>query len=535
MADKKLILVIVAEQGYFHRLSDRNSFPIENDILFSAISDTYLPLLNMLSSLESENIPVKLSIVLSSSITTLLSDPQIQQQYIDFLDRRIALGNEEIERNKDDPEILGQVKYCLTKYMKDKLDFTEVFSQDLVAKFKYFASKDILEIIPTAATYAYLPHYSDMTEILNAQVETGIRTNRRHFDDAGEGFFLPYMGWESNLDKILRSYGVNYTILDAKSVLFSKTIPDRGVFAPCRTQNSLVVFARDNESTNEINGEQGFIRNEAYRSQLKDIGYELENSRLETFLGNTSARIQTGYKYWANDGEEEDESEDSNSVYNIEAAKKQAQLDAEAFYKTKCEKLAKAKAYLEDEDPLLLCTIPAELLGQSWHEGMMWLENLIRLVAAEGVLELSHCSEHLEEQYSLPKISPYPCASEGFGYAENLLDNQNSWMLRYVRKASERMVDIAERFPSETGLKERLLNLGAREVLLAQSSDWPRMVQDGLLPDYAVEEFKKNILSFTTVFDSLASNTVSTEWLTGLEKEHAIFPWINYRIFSRKK
>ena len=135
----------------------------------------------------------------------------------------------------------------------------------------------------------------------------------------------------------------------------------------------------------------------------------------------------------------------------------------------------------------------------------------------------------------MKKISVYPCAASGTGYAEDLLDGSNSWMIRYIRKASERMIDLTERFPSETGLKSRLLNLGARELLLAQSSDWSKMIQEGKLPDYARTEFKKSILSFSKVFDSLASNTVSTEWLINMEKEHPIFPWMSYRIFSRKK
>ena len=49
------------------------------------------------------------------------------------------------------------------------------------------------------------------------------------------------------------------------------------------------------------------------------------------------------------------------------------------------------------------------------------------------------------------------------------------------------------------------------------------------------ELFKDEILSFTRVFDSLASNTVSTEWLTSCERKNTIFPWLNYRIFSKKK
>ena len=46
---------------------------------------------------------------------------------------------------------------------------------------------------------------------------------------------------------------------------------------------------------------------------------------------------------------------------------------------------------------------------------------------------------------------------------------------------------------------------------------------------------KEAIESFMIVFDALGSNTVSTEWLTKLEREHAIFPWMNFRMFSRKK
>ncbi|MBQ7882343.1 MAG: DUF1957 domain-containing protein [Treponema sp.] len=137
-------------------------------------------------------------------------------------------------------------------------------------------------------------------------------------------------------------------------------------------------------------------------------------------------------------------------------------------------------------------------------------------------------------QFKLPKITPYVSANSGTGYGEDLLDSSNSWMIRYTRKMGERMVDLAERFPSDTGLKARLLNLGAKELMLAQSAEWPKMIHDGNFPEYVEDYFKSCVLAFTAVFDSLGSNTVSTEWLTSLEKKHCLFPWMNYRIFSKK-
>ena len=108
-------------------------------------------------------------------------------------------------------------------------------------------------------------------------------------------------------------------------------------------------------------------------------------------------------------------------------------------------------------------------------------------------------------------------------------------MIRYIQKATARMIDLAERFPTDSGLKQRLLNLGAKEVLLCQSSAWPKMIKDGVYPQFAEEEFKKTVLAFSQVFDSLGCSTVSTEWLTTIEKEHSIFQWLNYRVFSPKK
>ena len=71
--------------------------------------------------------------------------------------------------------------------------------------------------------------------------------------------------------------------------------------------------------------------------------------------------------------------------------------------------------------------------------------------------------------------------------------------------------------------------------MLAQSCGWAKMIHNNDFPEYARMRFNRSINDFTAVFDALGSNTVSTEWLTKLENEHQIFPWMNYRIFNRKR
>jgi 1,4-alpha-glucan branching enzyme len=99
----------------------------------------------------------------------------------------------------------------------------------------------------------------------------------------------------------------------------------------------------------------------------------------------------------------------------------------------------------------------------------------------------------------------------------------------------ERMVELAERFPDESGLRERVLNQAAREVLLAQASDWPFLLRAGKSGSFARKQIEDAVTNFNRIYEMLCANTVGTEWLTRLEKRNNIFPTINYRVFRHKR
>lgn len=534
MGKKNLIISIIAEQGFIRNIGEDGAHSEENEILFNAISETYIPLLNLINKFEEEKLPVKFAMVLSPQLCALLDDAQLQQKYIEYLEGKIALAEKEVARNKNKEELKNLSQEYLEKARQTLFDYTSTYGQKLVSAFHKAAKKGLIELTATSATYSYLPHYADLTEALNAQIETGLLSQRYYFGEVSEGFYLPHLGYANGLDKVLRSYGINYTIVEAKSFLFSNDRPVNGIFTPMRTDNSLVLFARDPDTPEDITGDEGYALNPIYRCQSRDIGYQLPLEDLEPMVGKENSRIATGLKYWTNEAEDDVDS-DEGPYYDSHTATEQAKKDALDFYQKKEAKLLKAAELVKGQDVDLVLTIPAEILGQSWYEGMTFLEEVLRLTVMGGKLELAFCKDLISEQFSLSKFTPYPCSAAGEGYGEDLLDDSNKWMFRYIRKATERMIDLTERFPAETGLKERLLNLGTKEVLLAQSSDWPLMLAHQQLPDFAEQMFTKNIISFTNVFDALASNTVSTEWLTNLEKEHSLFPWINYKIFSRKK
>ena len=64
------------------------------------------------------------------------------------------------------------------------------------------------------------------------------------------------------------------------------------------------------------------------------------------------------------------------------------------------------------------------------------------------------------------------------------------------------MIDLAERFPSDSGLKNRLLNLGAQELLLSLSSKLADYIDESTFLEFAERRFKESIFAFVRLCSS---------------------------------
>ena len=527
--NKNLVFIIKANQEFI-RHSKKEIVEVEAELnsLFESVSHTYIPLLNMLERFEAEGIKAKIGLVLPPVLCALLDNPEIQNMYSLWLDNRIALGEKELKRAKKNPEILKNVERIIAENKQIKKDFQEKYSKKLIEKFVEYHRKDYIELIATCGTDIFMPHYSDMPEVLSAQIEVGLQAYRKSFGETPEGFWIPELGYTPEVENIIKAYGYSYTVVDSRSILLSKTLPSKGIFYPMRTENSLAVFSNNPFFNDELFGEDGFADNEVYCNVNHDIGFDLSMDELSPVVKKGECRLSTGFCYW-------NKSFDEKSIYDSEKAFEQAKLDAESFLKTNSELLTKAGDEIKDTDFVcLVCTVDAEKLRVDWAEGLYWLEQVIR-GSSEYSLNVTTCNQMTQKPFTYEKVVPYYSSAAGTGYGENLLSSKNCWMMRYIKKACERMIDLSDRFPNDTGLKTRLLNLGAKELIIAQSSGLAKMIENDDFPEFAKNRFMDSIKAFTSVFDSLGSNTVSTEWLTTLEIYDDIFPWLNYRIFSKKK
>jgi len=499
----------------------------EEGRFFESVSETFLPLLEVLDRLDNDHVPFRIALAISPILCYMLCDEYLQKKYLYYIDKQIEFGKQELERTAGNSEINKLVQNYHNIILDRRIAYTEKYEKNILKAFDYYRRKGKIEILASCATHSFIPFIGHNNESLQAQMEIPASIYRRHFGGTPQGFWLPALGWSSAMEPYLRAYNFSYTIVDTHGLLFGNPEPKKGVFYPAKTPNGTYILARDFHAVQEIEK----IKSDAlYRNNDMDIGYELEPEAVSQFLSAEGERRRTGYKYWSNSGGAE------NTIYNLQVAHERAAEHARLFLEKTIARLDEASKHME-EAPISLYAHNADNFGRLWHEGPHFIETLFRMADGYRDFQFINPSEYIYKQNlsGLQIIEPEFSSSGVNGYAETWLDVSNDWIYRHLTRSMERMTELAERFPDDTGLKERALNQAAREILLAQSSDWPALLQRQESTEFARNRAENSLRNFTTIYEALGSNYISTEWLTTLERRNNFFPNINYRVFRRKK
>ena len=94
------------------------------------------------------------------------------------------------------------------------------------------------------------------------------------------------------------------------------------------------------------------------------------------------------------------------------------------------------------------------------------------------------------------------------------------------------MVELAHTYYNEHNpLKICALNQCAREVLLAQSSDWLFIITTGTMVDYAKKRIKDHVGRFNKLYEQITTNTIDENFLNSISQKDCIFPEIDYKIY----
>lgn len=532
---------------------------LEESWLYEAISETYIPLLKNFKKLVDEGVNFRITMSMTPPLLSMLDNKLLQQKYINYLENLIELSEKEIKRTTFNEKMNNLSKYYYERYSEDLRLFRDEFKCDLISQFKYFQDIGVLEIITCGATHGYFPILYVNEKTVRAQIAVGVQTYERYFGKKPRGIWLPECGYVPEADKYLREFGVDYAIVESHGVLYANPTPVYGTLAPIVSPQGFTVFGRDMESSRQVwSSINGYPGDYNYRDFYRDIGYEADYDYIKPYIAHNGVRVHTGIKYHRITGDT-----DNKDIYDIQWAKDSAERQAGHFLNSRTEQIENASHYM-NKPPIVLCPYDAELYGHWWYEGPYWLYILFKKIYYDECnFELITPSEYMDKYPEIQQCQPCRSSWGANGYSEVWLNPSNDYTHKHLHTAGDRMCELAYKFRESydvlndldnkikdlkkekkpitsitssskyrnAKLQVRALNQAARELLLAQSSDWLFIITNNTMVDYAHRRIKDHIGRFTRLYNELNSGKIDRKFLSEIEEKDCVFPDINYRIY----
>jgi len=306
--------------------------------------------------------------------------------------------------------------------------------------------------------------------------------------------------------------------------------PQFGVYAPVYTPNGVAAFGRDWESSKQVwSSKEGYPGDADYREYYRDIGFTLDFDYIKPYIHPDGIRINTGMKYWRITGDTEEK-----APYQPQLAKDKAASHAGNFLFNRQKQIEHLYPQM-NRKPIIVAPYDAELFGHWWFEGPQWIESLARKIFNDqDTVEMITPSEYLKE-YSTNQVAMPSQSSWGYkGFSEYWLEASNDWIYPHLHEAGRLMKELAERNADlihgdfrknlkKSALRYRALNQAARELLLAESSDWPFIMKTGTMVSYAEKRFKGHLNRFYKLCNDLSQDSLDEGWLNEIEARDNIF------------
>lgn len=523
-----LSLILHAHLPYV-RHPEYDSF-FEENWLFEAMTECYLPLIGVLDRLHADNVAYRLTLSLSPTLISMLRDDLLQTRYLKYLHGRLELAEKEIIRTRGQPAYQKLARLYRRFFLSALNTYRNRCQGDLLTALKEHQATGRLELMTTAATHGFLPLLNASETAVRNQINIGIATFKAHLGCSPAGFWLPECGYYPGLESMLADAGIQYFLVDTHGVTNASERPRNGVYAPIARDNGVAAFGRDPESSRQVwSAKEGYPGDADYREYYSDIGFERELDYVAPYILDGKTRIDTGIKYRRVTG-----GNLPKEVYNPRRARAKAFEHARDFIGKRQRQIDLLGAGM-DRPPIIVAPYDAELFGHWWFEGAYWLECVLRL-ASENTngIQLIGCGDYLKRQPLVQAATPAASSWGSEGYSGYWINEANDWIYPLLHKAErdmERLVRDVQGL-TVTPLQARALNQAARSILLAQASDWPFMMKAGTTVDYASKRITDYLARFNYLHDSFRKNRIDERYLTALEIMDNIFPDIDFRDYN---
>lgn len=524
----KVILMLHAHLPYVNH-PDHPYF-LEENWLFEAITETYIPLLMAFKHLTDDGVPFGVTISLSPPLLEMLSDPTLMGKYRRHLDGLIELAKKETSTTKREEPLKHEVAMKYLEDFEKALDFLNVYDGNILNAFKAAKKSGEVQLITCNATHGFLPLMKVNSKSVHAQIVTGVKAYEERIGDHPNGMWLAESGYYPGLDKELATQKVNFFFVDSHALWYADVPPHYDVYRPVMTPSGVFAFARDPESSEQIWSAQfGYPGDWNYREFYRDVGFDRPFDYVRPYVDPSGVRTNTGIKYYRITG---NVSLGEKELYDPQRGLQTAASHAKDFAQKKISQIQRLYGQM-NVDPVIVAPFDAELFGHWWYEGPDFLEFFLREAAKSDIMESSTPDRVIESLGDVQIITPAQSSWGANGYNETWLNGSNDWIYPHLHEAERRMSELAgEYLKTSDPLYIRALNMCARELMLAESSDWAFIMTTGTSVEYAVNRTNTHLSRFLEIYDAIKSHNIDERSIEFYEWLDPIFPYIDYRVYA---
>jgi len=482
-------------------------FPVGEDWLYQAMSETYVPLLGMLSQLQHEGATSCLALTLTPVLVEQLADDYIKDRFVTYLETMAGHAGEDLqdfEYFNDEQRKTLAAEYRDT-YLRKKLAFQSI-GGDLLGAILEFEDAGLIETLTSSATHAFLPGLDERS--VKAQVAVGIQSYEERTGRRPAGFWLPECAYHKGVEKILAAEGVRYFLVDSTSL---------------GGRASTYAYFADDTRVAVLSRSQS-----AHMSVWDEAGYPAD----ARYLDSTKYYHNSGLLYWSVTGE--DVPIDEKHVYVPDEARRGALGHAEGFVTDVISELQSAPPSEEGSSPIVLASYDTELFGHGWREGLYWMEILLRSLQSANSIDLVTPSLYLDEYPPSRSVELEETTWGTNSDSSTWFNESTDWMWTEIERSAKELYRLLDAPEERTEEERRALVQAARELLLLESSDWPYMVAKDRAAGYATERFNAHLERFRLASGAVGSKgrDLPRAALTEIEKQDELFDALDTRKFG---
>jgi len=532
-------------------------WPHGEEWLHEAAAETYVPLLNALTDLHQEGLPIRLTISLTPVLCEQLADPLVREHFETYLQGEIAAAEGDIPRFEREGN--HQAAYLAAFYRDWYTDVLQAFRErhrrDILGGFRRLQDAGVIEIVTCAATHGYLPLLGTDTAV-RGQLQTGVASYRRHFGRAPRTVWLPECAYRPayrlspeglarpGLESFLAAenlgcfFAETHTVEGGRPVgkaageaisspIARYVLPSEGSETPrrpCSTYQPYYVLDTTPQGSDGSSGVAVIGRNNQTSMQVwsAEWGYPGDFDYREFHRKDHVSGLQ----YWRVTGDKVDLGQ--KDWYHPDWARNKVSEHAHHFVWLVTDLLEQYNAET-GRVGLIASTYDTELFGHWWFEGVDWLREVLRLLARPNGVALTTATEFLAA-YPPQEVLALAEGSWGMRGDHWTWDNpETHWMWQPIHQAERRMEEASGKADGASPDEEFVLNQAARELLLLESSDWPFLVTTGQAREYAVRRFTSHVERFERLLASVEAGKPDRALAEELWELDKVFPEVDYR------